>query len=179
MVLVHSTTTRDFIVHNHMTWFKGHDCTLSDDFTSDALSVQCFCWLSMWWWTGMNTTLFICCSPHCPPLLLVSLPQTPPSLWRMWRRWWGRWETGKGWGCGLVSQIPSDRKSSSCQPLRERRVVHLEGTGWTLSQVSPGKFWVMPFTSVKRRQQQQWWNNTCQKVCAFLDYLIIGLAFIL
>jgi len=36
MVLVHSTTTRDFIVHNHMTWFKGHDCTLSD-----ALGIQC------------------------------------------------------------------------------------------------------------------------------------------
>ena len=25
MVLVHSTTTRDFIVHNHMTWFKGYN----------------------------------------------------------------------------------------------------------------------------------------------------------
>ena len=36
MVLVHSTTTRDFIVHNHMTWFKGHDCTLPD-----ALGIQC------------------------------------------------------------------------------------------------------------------------------------------
>ena len=82
-----------------------------------------FCWLSMWWWTGRNTTLFICCSPHCPPLLLVSLPQIPPSL--------GDWESvAQGsWYSGL--EIPDSKlQEMKQQSYTERGRSHLVGEYW-------------------------------------------------
>ena len=74
MVLVHSTTTRDFIVHNHMTWFKGHDCTLSDALRVQWVSADSACGDGLEWTQHCLFAVLLTVLPFC---LCLSLRPHP------------------------------------------------------------------------------------------------------
>jgi len=74
MVLVHSITTRDFIVHNHMTWFKGHNCTLSDALRIQCVSADSACGDGLEWTEHCLFAVLLTVLPFC---LCLSLRPHP------------------------------------------------------------------------------------------------------